>query len=560
MDNFIRLFRELKPYDKRICAWTAFAGIFNAFCVLAPLVNHYQPDYHCSYKSIWEGGFENNHSSTQNSSRYEKFKNFVTPTTEKGELSKCLLYERTWKQFLSFEEGSLTIAEVSNKTRKCKDFNYQYKENETSAVQAFNMVCDAENKKSRAVFAYMTGMTSGGIISGYISDKLGRKPVFIFAQLMQFAMFSATGFSPNYTIYVIMTFLYGGFGMVNFYTSVLLGGETTPAKNRNIVCIAAHLGYALGVFLFPLFAYLIRDWRVFCKLGGLFGALYIPLFWIVDESPKWLLSTGKVEKADKLIKKISKINKDHISDTSASLLEKKESKQDKTKNSFSQTFNKIFTNTFLFVRLIVMGLGWCAVNISYYGIALTANSLEGSRFVNGLYAALSETAAYITGFVLVELCGRRNSYILFMGVAGVCVTVSPWIKLYNGTLNTIIVVFGKFLVTSSFYFVYVMTSELFPTAIRHTTSAIVSGFSRIGGMLTSFLIYADPFITAPVIGAFTGCSAVIFLLLPKTHNVPLPKTISDARNMKRGIPKFCHSCQQLNAKTEPCEREDDLVV
>ena len=61
MDNFIRLFRELKPYDKRICAWTAFAGIFNAFCVLAPLVNHYQPDYHCSYKSIWEGGFENNH-------------------------------------------------------------------------------------------------------------------------------------------------------------------------------------------------------------------------------------------------------------------------------------------------------------------------------------------------------------------------------------------------------------------------------------------------------------------------------------------------------------------
>ena len=33
------------------------------------------------------------------------------------------------------------------------------------------MVCDAENKKSRAVFAYMTGMTSGGIISGYISDK-----------------------------------------------------------------------------------------------------------------------------------------------------------------------------------------------------------------------------------------------------------------------------------------------------------------------------------------------------------------------------------------------------
>lgn len=33
------------------------------------------------------------------------------------------------------------------------------------------MVCDNENRKSRAVLAYMIGMTSGGIISGYISDK-----------------------------------------------------------------------------------------------------------------------------------------------------------------------------------------------------------------------------------------------------------------------------------------------------------------------------------------------------------------------------------------------------
>ena len=53
MDKFIRLFRELKPYDKRVCGWVAFAGIFNAFCVLAPLVNHYEPDYHCSYDGVW---------------------------------------------------------------------------------------------------------------------------------------------------------------------------------------------------------------------------------------------------------------------------------------------------------------------------------------------------------------------------------------------------------------------------------------------------------------------------------------------------------------------------
>ena len=73
-----------------------------------------------------------------------------------------------------------------------------------------------------------------------------------------------------------------------------------------------------------------------------------------------MLSTGKIKKADNLIKKIAKINKEEVSETSVSLLEKKESKNEENdvKSSFSQTFIQIFTNGFLFVRLIVMGLGW----------------------------------------------------------------------------------------------------------------------------------------------------------------------------------------------------------
>merc|ERR1739838_1227511 len=80
---------------------------------------------------------------------------------------------------------------------------------------------------------------------------------------------------------------------------------------------------------------------------------------------------------------------------------------------------------------------------------------------------------------------------------------------------------AKFFVSISFYIVYVMTPELFPTRLRHTTSALASGFARIGGIIGVVIIL----VTVPVI------------TLPKTHNVPLPKNIEEALAMKKGTLK-----------------------
>ena len=78
-----------------------------------------------------------------------------------------------------------------------------------------------------------------------------------------------------------------------------------------------------------------------------------------------MLSTGKVQKAEKLIKKIAKINNEKVSETSISLLDKKEceKEEDEIKLDFSETFLEVFTNGFLFVRVIVMGVGWLVYKV-----------------------------------------------------------------------------------------------------------------------------------------------------------------------------------------------------
>ena len=78
-----------------------------------------------------------------------------------------------------------------------------------------------------------------------------------------------------------------------------------------------------------------------------------------------MLSTGKIKKAEKLIKKIAKINNEKVSETSVSLLDKKEceKEEDEIKLDFSETFLEVFTNGFLFVRVIVMGVGWLVYKV-----------------------------------------------------------------------------------------------------------------------------------------------------------------------------------------------------
>jgi len=96
---------------------------------------------------------------------------------------------------------------------------------------------------------------------------------------------------------------------------------------------------------------------------------------------------------------------------------------------------------------------------------------------------------------------------------------------------------AKFFVSISFYIVYVMTPELFPTRLRHTTSALASGFARIGGIIVSFIIYSDKYVSAPIIGVVIILVTVPVITLPKTHNVPLPKNIEEALAMKKGTLK-----------------------
>ena len=60
--------------------------------------------------------------------------------------------------------------------------------------------------------------------------------------------------------------------------------------------------------LFTLIVYLMPDMGRMELTYGLLGAAFLPLFFILPESPKWLIAKGKIKEADAVIKHVCKWN------------------------------------------------------------------------------------------------------------------------------------------------------------------------------------------------------------------------------------------------------------
>ncbi|KAL8589919.1 hypothetical protein ACOMHN_024006 [Nucella lapillus] len=65
----------------------------------------------------------------------------------------------------------------------------------------------------------------------------------------------------------------------------------------------------LGTFLVCGLSYFIWDWRWLQVLNGAPFIFCLSYWWLIDESPRWLLSRGRVQEARKVLLEVMKVNK-----------------------------------------------------------------------------------------------------------------------------------------------------------------------------------------------------------------------------------------------------------
>ncbi|XP_060072924.1 organic cation transporter-like protein isoform X6 [Ylistrum balloti] len=254
---------------------------------------------------------------------------------------------------------------------------------------------------------------------------------------------------------------------------------------------------------------------------------------LIPESPRWLISQGKIDEANNIIKKAAKVNKVTIPENILTA--------DSIDEAEAGRLWHLFTSRVLLIRTLIIFFNWGVVSMVYYGLSLNTGNLGGDFYVNFLLSGLVEFPAYTLCLLLLDRVGRRLLHASCMIVGGVAciITLFPMIFADQSLqpITVTLAMLGKVGVSAAFAVIYVWSAELYPTVVRNAGMGASSSCARVGGMIAPYIADLNKVIDGDlgravplvVFGTMSVVAGILSLWLPETNKKDLPETLGDSK-------------------------------
>ncbi|XP_048581579.1 organic cation transporter protein [Nematostella vectensis] len=436
----------------------------------------------------------------------------------------------------------------------------------TSIVSEWNLLCERSYIPALVQSMYFVGYLFGSLLSGTLSDAFGRKISLTVSVALQAAAFIGASFVTSHTALIILIFFAGlsiASSIACQYTLII---EMIGPDHRTIAGIINELFWKAGWLLIILVAYFIRDWRTFMLIGAAPG-LAILLFWKwIFESPRWLITKGRLDEAHEILVNFGSNSKEQSLDKNSlrQLIERIRESQVKREGEVTKRHTQLDMVRTPKMRkfTLVMAINWWTVALTSYGSTLFISSLAGDLYLNLVYSAILPTLLLPVLGCLIAKFGRRLIHIIFTALSGaVCLGIiavpSGYPLLITGLALT-----GRGVIGVLWTTIYLITSELYPTTIRNTAIGTCATFARIGGLVAPYFIMLKDlpgvslYLPVIIFGCLCILAAIAFFFIPETLKVPLAQSIEEAENRADNY-ALCICCERIPSFIEevPVEME-----
>jgi MFS family permease len=161
--------------------------------------------------------------------------------------------------------------------------------------------------------AYLAGAVLGALFFGHLTDRFGRKKLFTVTVLLYALATAASGLAWDFWSFAVFRFLAGA-GIGGEYSAINSAiQELIPARRRGYTDLVVNGSYWLGAALGAAVSLVAlnlhgvsaeQGWRGAFIIGGLVGVIVIVLRRFLPESPRWLMTHGQPEEADRVVRAI----------------------------------------------------------------------------------------------------------------------------------------------------------------------------------------------------------------------------------------------------------------
>lgn len=334
--------------------------------------------------------------------------------------------------------------------------------------------------------AIMVGIFIGGLVFGWLTDKIGRHIMYI-ADLLALAVLSVVSFfATDVWQLILLRFLVGMAIGADYPIATSLLAEYLPARYRGRMLGATFVVWAIGAAVAPVVGMICTSlagddaWRWMLASPALFAVLTLGLRLGTPESPRWLVSQGRTEEAEDSIRRAFGPGYG-VADLGEPAPERKASLRSLFEGRYLR--RTLFVSVFWMCQVIPM---LSIYSFSYDILAevgLTGNGAE-------IFLAVLFVVGGVPGLLLVDRIGRKP---LLTWTFAIVAVIWGGVGLFQD--SPVALVFAAICAFAFFngaanFLQIVYPNELFPTEVRATAVGVGTAVSRIGAAVAT---YAMPF-------------------------------------------------------------------
>ncbi|HEX7734955.1 MAG TPA: MFS transporter [Ktedonobacteraceae bacterium] len=416
--------------------------------------------------------------------------------------------------------------------------------------------CNPENSASYLglpLTLNLAGYVVGALILAPLADRFGRRDMLLVTLVITGLGSLYNAFVGDYTNFIIARTLTGvGIGADLALVATYIN-EVAPSSGRakytSLIFIMSSLGAFLGIWLglwlttpaapfpnglsFSLATVSIVNgepvfqgtgWRWMYGIGAILALVGVLLRFQLPESPRWLISRGRVDEADGIVSGMEQRALRRVSSLPpvGEVLPVVESDR--------ATYVEILTSRTYLPRTIVLFLLWFISFITVYGIAVGLTVILASLKYPPPEAGL--IAAFGTfGFIIVAVFAYFFSESLerkyWLPIATILTLAGGLIIALAGSGNFTVAAIGSIILFFGFNLFVPMcwawSAENYPTRARTSGFALVDGIGHLGGgigilILAPFIPTMGPVVTFLAFGGFLVVSSVVAQFGISTRN------------------------------------------
>lgn len=157
----------------------------------------------------------------------------------------------------------------------CNKWSFNNADNErlmNSLTIEQSLVCDREWLKSLSNSMYFVGATFGLLFWGIISDRYGRKTAYVCSHFVTLIFGFSALFADSMCTYILLRSI-NAFGMIGELIPRSIQVEIVATEYRFVCSVICQIGWAVGIILVPLLAYINPSYRFILSFPVILSAL-----------------------------------------------------------------------------------------------------------------------------------------------------------------------------------------------------------------------------------------------------------------------------------------------